>query len=70
MIELPSGHLMTGGQKYDPTLRIWSMDDGELLHTVHIGHIHCISSMSVSKDGKYLATGSYDRAVKILSLTY
>lgn len=49
------------------SVKIWRIDDGILLREITMHH-KTISCMHISKDSKYLITGSLDQSVKILRL--
>ncbi|CAJ0578699.1 unnamed protein product, partial [Mesorhabditis spiculigera] len=51
----------------DKTLRIWSVEDGQLLSTI-TGHKLGINDLSWSSDGKYICTASDDTTVKVWDL--
>ncbi|MFZ5881436.1 MAG: WD40 repeat domain-containing protein [Chloroflexota bacterium] len=59
----PDGQKLAGGLDNN-TAGIWSVSDGELLHTLE-GHTEDVTSVAFSPDGSLLATGSVDRAVKV-----
>ena len=71
----PDGNtLATGGGDYDHiegsfgTVTLWDVNTGETLQTL-TGHAHKVSSISFSRDGSRLATGSRDGAVLLWELT-
>jgi len=45
-------------------VRLWNIETGEFL-TVLSGHTDWVDSVAFSSDGKRLATGSFDRLVRI-----
>ncbi|KAI7868339.1 quinon protein alcohol dehydrogenase-like superfamily [Spinellus fusiger] len=52
--------LMTGS--YDKTIRVWNMESGELVRTLH-GHTRCVRSLQF--DDAKLVTGAMDNTLKI-----
>jgi WD40 repeat protein len=45
-------------------MRLWEVSSGQCL-TTFLGHDHWISSVAFSPDGRTLASGSYDGAIRI-----
>ena len=72
--------ITVGGDEYEPTrgvdgewiywaprdraVKIWSMPDLRLLHTM-TGHTDWVSCVALSPDDKYIATGSGDKTVRV-----
>lgn len=50
----------------DTTVRLWDVEKGTCLYTLS-KHFGPVTSLSFSPDGKYLASGSYDKHVHIWS---
>jgi len=51
---------------YDTTVRLWDVEKGTCLYTLS-KHFEPVTSVSFSPDGKYLASGSFDKHVHIWS---
>ncbi|CAO4376103.1 unnamed protein product [Caenorhabditis nigoni] len=54
--------LVTGSD--DNTLKVWSIDDGEVKHTLN-GHSGGVWTSQISQCGRYIVSGSTDRTVKV-----
>ena len=48
----------------DKTVRIWDAETGEVRKVLE-GHSHCVYSVSLSQDGKTVASGCYDNTIRI-----
>jgi hypothetical protein len=53
----------------DATLKLWNTETGECLHTFE-GHTEGVDSVSMSRDGRYALSGSYDNTVKLWELDW
>jgi WD40 repeat protein len=63
----PSGdHVISSGGLYDGAVRIWGATGGQILTVKHYGSYASIDSLSISRDGSRLATGSKDHKIRIL----
>ena len=51
---------------FDSTVRLWDVDRGLCIHTL-TRHQEPVYSVAFSPDGKYLASGSFDKCVHIWS---
>ena len=69
-VELPNGYLLSGGSGKESVIKVWNPVDGELIQTIPTDHTHIRSTLCVSQDGKYLASGSFDKNIVYWSLTY
>ena len=52
----PDGQSVVSGSE-DNTVRLWSVESGELLQTMK-GHTSLVSSVAFSPDGQYVVSGS------------
>ena len=51
---------------FDSTVRLWDVDRGACIHTL-TKHSEPVYSVAFSPDGKFLASGSFDKCVHIWS---
>lgn len=51
---------------FDSTVRLWEVERGTCLYTL-TRHTEPVYSVAFSPDGKYLASGSFDKCVHIWS---
>ena len=51
---------------FDSTIRLWEVEKGACLHTLK-KHADPVYSVSFSPDGKYLASGSFDKWIYVWS---
>jgi glucose repression regulatory protein TUP1 len=62
------GRLIVSGSG-DRTARIWDVETGQALHTLHVedhgSRDAGVTSVAFSPDGKYIAAGSLDRMVRV-----
>uniref|UniRef100_A0A8B9GMB6 Transducin beta like 1 X-linked n=1 Tax=Astyanax mexicanus TaxID=7994 RepID=A0A8B9GMB6_ASTMX len=56
----------TDGASFDSTVRLWDVDRGVCIHTL-TRHQEPVYSVAFSPDGKFLASGSFDKCVHIWS---
>ena len=68
LTQLSNGCLVSGGSRYDPSIKIWHPEGGELKHTIQSGHENFISTLSLSRAGTKLASGSNDKDIRLWSL--
>lgn len=59
----PGGQTLVSGSS-DNTIKIWSLQTGELLRTLE-GHTSFVNSVTVSPDGQTLISGGADRTVRL-----
>lgn len=62
----PNGALLLASASYDTTVRLWDVERGQCVLTLD-KHGEPVYSLSFSPDGKYVATGSFDKYVYIWS---
>ena len=66
LFQLSNGNLVSSGKDGDNvTIKVWNLADLSLLQRIETDHRHLITSMGVSMDETFLATGSMDLSVKI-----
>lgn len=53
---------------FDSTVRLWDVDQGKCIHTL-TRHQEPVYSVAFSPDGKFLASGSFDKCVHIWNVT-
>lgn len=51
---------------FDSTIRLWEIEKGSCLHTLR-KHVDPVYSVAFSPDGKFLASGSFDKWVYVWS---
>ena len=56
---------MSGSRDY--TVKLWSVDTGKMIKEFK-GHTSSVDSVSISSDGKFIASGSRDETVKLWSV--
>jgi WD40 repeat protein/tRNA A-37 threonylcarbamoyl transferase component Bud32 len=61
----PDGNRIASGGQADHTIRIWDVLTGRELITIPEAHVDIIRSLSFSRDGKRLVSGSDDKNVKV-----
>lgn len=67
--------LFSAGEDRDPfdarflPIKVWDLDTGEAPNTLNDGHTAAIYSLSLSQDGRILASGSADSTIKIWDVT-
>src|SRR5262249_26495048 len=52
-----------------PTVALWETTTGSCLGTLHEGHIDLVTSVSLSADGRFAASGSSDQTVRLWETT-
>uniref|UniRef100_A0A8C4WBJ8 TBL1X/Y related 1 n=1 Tax=Gopherus evgoodei TaxID=1825980 RepID=A0A8C4WBJ8_9SAUR len=60
----PNANLMLASASFDSTVRLWDVDRGICIHTL-TKHQEPVYSVAFSPDGRYLASGSFDKCVHI-----
>ena len=53
---------------FDSTVRLWEVERGTCIHTL-TKHQEPVYSVAFSPDGRYLASGSFDKCVHIWNVT-
>ena len=59
--------LLVCSASFDSTIRLWEVEKGACLHTLK-KHADPVYSVSFSPDGKYLASGSFDKWIYVWSM--
>lgn len=59
--------ITSGDSANDGSIKIWNMETGELLRTLK-GHSQYPHSLTISKDGKIIVSGSMDKTIKVWNL--
>lgn len=62
----PNMNLTLASASFDSTVRLWDVDRGACIHTL-TRHTEPVYSVAFSPDGKFLASGSFDKCVHIWS---
>lgn len=62
----PNMNLILASASFDSTVRLWDVERGNYLYTL-TKHTEPVYSVAFSPDGKYLASGSFDKCVHIWS---
>ena len=65
-VDNPHDILFLCRASFDSTIRLWELEKGACLHTLK-KHDDPVYSVSFSPDGKYLASGSFDKWIYIWS---
>jgi transducin (beta)-like 1 len=63
----PNSNLILASASFDSTVRLWDVERGNCLHTL-MKHTEPVYSVAFSPDGRYLATGSFDKCVNIWNI--
>nr|CAD7207264.1 unnamed protein product [Timema douglasi] len=58
--------LILASASFDSTVRLWDVERGACIHTL-TKHTEPVYSVAFSPDGKFLASGSFDKCVHIWS---
>jgi WD40 repeat protein len=61
----PDGRRVASGGPDDRPIHVWSPDDGQLLRTFQGHPITGVTCLAFSPDGRWLASGSWDRTARI-----
>ncbi|KAA0186679.1 hypothetical protein HAZT_HAZT001610 [Hyalella azteca] len=62
----PNMNLILASASFDSTVRLWDVEKGACIHTL-TKHSEPVYSVAFSPDGKFLASGSFDKCVHIWS---
>lgn len=62
----PNMSLILASASFDSTVRLWDVERGTYLYTL-TKHTEPVYSVAFSPDGKFLASGSFDKCVHIWS---
>lgn len=62
----PNMNLTLASASFDSTVRLWDVERGVCIHTL-TKHTEPVYSVAFSPDGKFLASGSFDKCVHIWS---
>lgn len=62
----PNMNLTLASASFDSTVRLWDVERGACIHTL-TRHTEPVYSVAFSPDGKFLASGSFDKCVHIWS---
>jgi transducin (beta)-like 1 len=63
----PNANLILASASFDSTVKLWDVENAACLHTLS-KHTEPVYSVAFSPDGRYLATGSFDRCVNIWNI--
>ena len=59
-------HPLVPSASYDTSVKLWELERGNCIMSL-TKHQELVCSVTFSPDGKYLASGSYDRALNVWS---
>ncbi|KAL4154116.1 hypothetical protein QTP88_001949 [Uroleucon formosanum] len=62
----PNMNLILASASFNSTVRLWDMERGACIHTL-TKHTQSVYGISFSPDGKFLASGSFDKYIHICS---
>jgi WD40 repeat protein len=61
----PDGRILATGHGFqDSVIRLWSVETGELLHTLE-GHAQAVNHLLFSPDGQFFVSASYDGQIRM-----